>query len=154
MIRRAEQIICLLWIALAIWVCVGSWWIKLGTLSEPAPGFLPFGTGALLGILAISHLIQVTRQHPKKMEVELPWVNVNWEKGVYVVFALFAYTLLLQKLGYLIDTFLLMIFLFRVLERKKWWVVLLGSLLIIGVSYLVFKVWLMVQFPRGFLGIG
>jgi len=152
--KKAEQIICLLWIALAIGVCSGSFNLKLGTVSEPGPGFLPFGAAALLGIFAAIHLVNLTLKPASQEKMELPWVHTRWEKGLYIVIALLAYTLFLPGLGYLLDTLLLMLFLFTILERKKWWVVLAYSLLVIVVSYLVFAVWLMVQFPRGFLGIG
>lgn len=154
MMRKAEQVICFLWIVLALGVCLVSLGLKLGSFSDPGPGFLPFGTGALLGILAIGHLAHVTLLPQKKEDLEFPWVNVHWENVAYVVIALLSYTFLLPILGYLIDTLLLMLFLFALLERKKWWASLIGSLLVIGITYLVFEVWLMVQFPKGFLGIG
>jgi hypothetical protein len=47
-----------------------------------------------------------------------------------------------------------MLVLFSVYERRKWWVVGTSTLLVIGITYLVFHHWLKVQFPVGFLGIG
>jgi putative tricarboxylic transport membrane protein len=152
--QRAEQFICFIWIGLAIWVCGGSLRLETGTFSDPGSGFLPFGTGALLGILAIAHFLNITFRYPEKRAAGLPWKDVHWENGVYVIIALLAYVFLLPRLGYLLDTFLLMFFLFRVLERKKWWTVLIGTTLVIGATYLIFGVWLMVQFPKGFLGVG
>jgi hypothetical protein len=152
--RRAEQIVSLFWVAFAIWVCIGSLGLKLGTFSDPGPGFLPFGAGTLLGIFAIAHLCNLTFRHPEKEDTELPWRNINWRKGVYTIIALFTYAFLLPTMGYLIDTFLLMFFFFSILGRKKWWAVLIGSLIVIGITYFVFEIWLMVQFPKGFLGTG
>ncbi len=147
--RRTEQILSLFWIAFALWVCTGSSSLELGDFSNPGPGFLPFGTGALLGVIAIVHLAVVSVRAPREETGESPWKGLNWKKGLYVILALFSYVLTLPRLGYLTATFLLMIFLFSILERRKWWTVLFGSLFVIAVTYFVFEVWLMVQFPRG-----
>jgi hypothetical protein len=150
-VRRTEQIVCLFWIGFALLVCVGSLRLELGTISDPGPGALPFGAAALLGILAVAHLANVTLRRPGRDEGPSSFANVHWKKGLYVVIALFLYFFILPMVGYLITTFLLMVFLFGILERKRWWVVLLGSGLVIGLTYFVFEVWLMVQFPRGLI---
>ena len=150
--RRTEQIISLFWIGFATVVCAGSLRLELGTFSDPGPGALPFGAAALMAILAAAHLANVTFRQGLHEDARSSWANIRWAKGLCVVIALFVYFFLLPILGYLIATFLLMVFLFGVLERKKWWAVLLGACLVIGITYLVFEVWLMVQFPKGFLG--
>jgi len=150
--RRAEQITCLFWLALAGALCVGSIQLKVGTPSEPGSGFLPFGTGFLLGILALVHLVQITFRKDEKEEPILD--GVRWKRGAYVAAALLIYALLLPPLGYLITTFLFMAVLFSVYERRKWWIVGGASLLVIAATYLVFHHWLQVQFPMGFFRIG
>ena len=152
--RGIEQTISLFWIALAIWVCIGSLGLDIGTFSDPGPGFLPLGTGALLGIFAMAHLVNVRLQRQEKETLESPWTNIRWKNAVFVVIALSSYAFLLPRLGYLIDTLFLMFFLFMILQRKKWYVILMYSLLVIGFSYFIFAVCLMVQFPKGFLGVG
>jgi putative tricarboxylic transport membrane protein len=150
--RRAEQITCLFWLALAGALCMGSLHLKVGSPSEPGSGFLPFGTGLLLGMLTLVHLVQVTF---RKTEKEDPLLgDVRWKRGAGVVAALLLYALLLPRLGYLLTTFLFMAVLFSIYERKKWWMVGGASLLVIVVTFLVFHHWLKVQFPVGFFRIG
>ncbi len=151
--RKAEQIVSLLWIGFSIGVCIASLRLDLGRLSDPGPGFLPLGTGALIGILALSHFVRVTFLRTEKRETKLSWTQVHWEKGCYVVIALTLYAILLEWIGYIVSTFALMLFLFSILERRSWWSVLIRSLLVIIVTYFVFARWLMVQFPKGVLGI-
>jgi putative tricarboxylic transport membrane protein len=151
--NRTEQILPLVWIAVAIWVCIGSVNLQLGSFSEPGPGFLPFGAGLFLGIMAIIRLIQGALGQFEE-EGDSPWTKVNWKKVVLILISLFIYTFLLPWLGYLIATFLLMLFFFTFLKKMRWWVVLGYSLSVILISYLVFGVWLLVQFPRGILGVG
>ena len=58
----------------------------------------------------------------------------------------------MPELGYLISTFLLMGFLYWILERKKIWLVLLASVLTTLFTYIVFSKWLNCQFPEGLFG--
>src|SRR5512143_2089051 len=142
--KRAEQITCLLWLALAVCLCTGSYRLNVGTPSEPGSGFLPFGTGLLLGVLAFVHLARITLR--KAEREEFLQGEFQWKRGAWVVGSLLLYSLLLPRLGYLITTFLFMAVLFSVYERKKWWVVGSASLLVIALTYLVFHHWLKVQF--------
>ena len=150
--KRAEQITCIFWLVLAGALCVGSLQLKVGTPSEPGSGFLPFGTGFLLGTLALVHLVQITLPRDEKKEPLLG--EVRWKRGVCVATALLLYALFLPRLGYIITTFLFMAVLLSVYERRKWWMVGGASLLVIAVTYLVFHHWLKVQFPLGFFRIG
>jgi len=152
--RRAEQVTCIVWLVLAGSLCGGALQLKVGTPSEPGSGFLPLATGFLLGILALVHLFQITLRKFEKEKAETFLGKVNWQRGFFVVASLFLYALLLPRLGYIITTFLLMLVLFSLYERKKWWVVCGLTLIVIAVTFLVFHHWLKVQFPSGFFRIG
>ena len=150
--KKAEQIAALFWIAMAGAVCLGSLKLRLGTPSEPGSGFLPFWTGALLGGLALVHLVNVTVRKGEGGEGDAPAAKMNRKRAWAVVASLLAYAVLLSYCGYLVTTFFLMIVLFSLYERRKWWILLGATALLVGCSYLVFHNWLLVQFPRGFLG--
>jgi putative tricarboxylic transport membrane protein len=60
-----------------------------------------------------------------------------------------AYTFLLDPLGYPICTFLLVLFMLRVLDPQRWRVALSIAVLAAAGSYVVFAVWLSVPLPRG-----
>ncbi len=150
--KRADRIPGLFWLALAGAVCAGSIQLKVGTPSEPGSGFLPFGTGFLLGILSLVHLAQVTFRKAEKGHFLLG--EVRWKRGACIVGSLILYAFFLPLLGYLLSTFFFMAGLFSLYERKKWWVVGSFGLLVVLVTYLVFHHWLKVQFPAGFFRIG
>ena len=63
-----------------------------------------------------------------------------------------AYMLLVTPLGFLISTFFLLIFLFRVQASYSLKTVILLSAASTVASLVVFDVWLGVQLPRGFMG--
>lgn len=64
--------------------------------------------------------------------------------------ALIAYWLVLSKLGYPIATFALMLVLFS-LGRMKPWMMILGSLITVLLSYYLFDHLLQAPLPRGVL---
>jgi putative tricarboxylic transport membrane protein len=150
--KKAEQIACIFWLALGGSLCWGAFRLGLGSPSEPGSGFLPFGTGFLLGILALVHLAQISLHKDEKEEPLLG--EVRWKRGGCVVASLLVYALLLHWLGYLLTTFLFMAVLFSVYQRRKWWVVGSAGLLVTAFTYLVFHHWLKVQFPVGIFRIG
>jgi putative tricarboxylic transport membrane protein len=140
----------LIWLALSMAICVESWRLHIGGFHQPGPGFLLFFTGALLGILALISLIQSLKgREPKGPGV---WIGVNFLKLGLLVGILFLYTILLPKLGFLLGTFLLLLFLFRAIEPYRWKRVFFSSLLTIGVIYGFFVIILGSRLPKGLLG--
>ena len=85
-------------------------------------------------------------------ESEQKWVRIgNWRIWL-VTICLFFYAFAFKKLGFTIATFLLLGFLFQLLERKSWLKTAMTAAATIFAVYMVFYVWLQVQLPRGFLG--
>jgi len=66
--------------------------------------------------------------------------------------ALFWYAIFLEILGFLMVTFLLLIFLFRGIEPQRWLVSVGGSALASLICYAIFELWLKTQLPKGILG--
>ena len=63
---------------------------------------------------------------------------------------LFVYTIAVNWLGFLLSTFLFVIFILRLIESKKWWRTLVEALLITIGNYLFFVEWLGLSLPKGF----
>jgi hypothetical protein len=62
-------------------------------------------------------------------------------------------TAFLNKLGYPLTSFLLMMALLRSLGVKKWIFSLVLSLIIAGASYFLFVQWLKIPMPKGWIGL-
>ena len=68
---------------------------------------------------------------------------------VFTTLALLAYGFGMDYLGFLVSTFIFLVFLLRMIEPQRWSLVLLESALASGISYLVFDIWLQAQLPKG-----
>jgi putative tricarboxylic transport membrane protein len=140
----------LFWLILAAATAVEAWRLKVGGLHTPGPGFLPFYAAILLGGLSLVSLVQDLKEFSGPA-FEL-WGGVRWGRWAIMVVALFLYVAVLERLGFMVATFVLMLVLFRLLEPYRWTTVLLFSLLTMGSAYLFFVVLLDSRLPVGVLG--
>lgn len=137
------------WLALAALAAVGAWRLEVGTLHSPGAGFLPFYAAILFGVLAFVSLLQDLRAlSGPATEI---WGGVRWGRWLTMAASLFIYVAVLEWLGFMLATFLLMLALFRLLEPYRWTTVILFSLLTMGSAYLFFVVLLDSRLPRGSL---
>jgi hypothetical protein len=139
--------------ALALLACVGGLKLGFGTFHQPQAGFMPFLSGLILGLLALVDLISglLTQWKGEKEDKEI-WSEIGWGKILLTLAVLFIYTALFSVLGFIIGTILLLLFLFRLMEPRSWWIVLSASLVTTGLFYVGFKIGLDSQLPRGLLG--
>lgn len=152
--RRWDKIASLAGMALGGLVVIFSLRLNLGQWTQPGPGFMPLGSGVLLIALCVVYGgCAFWGKDEKDWRKGSPWPRENLGKIIGVLIALFLFAFLLPLCGYLFSTFLLMIFLFRVVEPERWYVTLLKAGLSVGVTYAIFEKWLMVQFPKGFWGV-
>jgi|WetSurMetagenome_2_1015567.scaffolds.fasta_scaffold08148_6 putative tricarboxylic transport membrane protein len=151
--KRSDAIAHIFLIAFGVVLSLMAFKLGLGALSDPGPGFLPFYTGVLISLLSVLDLGRLTRLVRFNGDPAAISPAVNYKRAVYVVLILLFYSLLLEKLGYPITTFLAMLLLFSIYERKRWWTAAVGSIMVTGITYVVFYVLLNVQLPVGFLGL-
>ena len=137
-----------------VFVALEALKLKLGKFSRPDPGFFPFWLGLALAVIGLVLLIQLSRRKSDSSTLKRGlWQGRHWDRVLYSLAAMLLYAFFLDRLGYLITTFLLMFFLFRIVGAQRWWVTTLGSVTTSLFTYLLFKVWLQVQLPQGLWGI-
>ena len=146
--KKKLDVSLIFFMAVAMVIGVESFKLGIGTLRAPQAGFLPFLLGLALGLLSAARLLL-----DLSPQGALKWlkISISTKRVVPILVALFAYAFLLDILGFFLDTFLLILFLIRRVESRPWWVAGLGALGITFFCYLVFRVWLRVQLPLGFL---
>lgn len=148
-----DQLSSLTWFFIGAAICAVSLTYKLGTLSSPGTGFMPFLSGGAISVFAVLGFFHATLRK-KGGEGEGPlFRGVNWPKALIVFLSLCAYALLFFPLGFLLCTTLFIAFLLRAITPQRWPWVLGCSLAAAMASYLVFEVWLKAQLPKGILGI-
>lgn len=142
------------WILIGGYVAIHGYWLGLGHLHSPGPGFIFFLAAAVLIVLsAVDLLIPFFGEALNAEEKETPaWSGVHWKKILLVLVAVSAYVYFLNRAGFLLSTFLLMLFLFKAIEPTKWWIAILSSIVTTTLSYAIFNRWLGVPFPGGILG--
>jgi putative tricarboxylic transport membrane protein len=144
----------LFWILLSLFMMLFSHDIGLGEFRSPGPGLMPFLVGVLLFLISLYALIRfVSRKKGAAETSEKAGSELHFRKIGLVLFFLLVYALLLEKVGYLITTFLMLILLFRTAGVNRWRFALIISGVTALVTYVFFG-YLGLRFPAGVLGIG
>ena len=151
--KRADRLSGIFWFLLSVFVSVESYCLGLGTVHEPGPGFICFWTGMAMAVMSIAVLVRAwTPLDPFVSEGPL-FERKNLLKITFVVLALFLYASFMEVLGFIPVTLLLFLFLLRLIEKKKWAMTVLVTVIVTGMSYVVFEVWLKAQLPRGLMAL-
>ncbi|MCJ7783060.1 MAG: tripartite tricarboxylate transporter TctB family protein [Desulfobacterales bacterium] len=123
--------------------------LEIGTPKSPGSGFMIFGAASVLGLLELHQFIKSL--HFQGREVKPAPEEIRWKRIVSVILANIIYIFLLQPVGYLLCTFLLLCFLFQIHEKGRWVSAVGGAALTSFLSYLVFSRMLQLHLPRGLI---
>lgn len=146
--EKRQKVTLVFWFCLSLFVCVESFRLGLGSFKAPGPGFLPFG--ASLAILLLSLFLFLKERGRKLSEKAAPLFRGKKIRNViYILAGIFAFPLLLGRLGFFLCTFLFIGFCLRMIVPHRWRVVLVMSIGVTIISYLLFDTWLMIQLPKG-----
>jgi putative tricarboxylic transport membrane protein len=153
-IKSHQQIASLFWLVVGVYVAIGAYRLGLGHLHRPGSGFIFFWVALFVIVLALIDLAACLADKSNVFgKSKSPWSEIRWPRVILIFSGLLAYVYTFDTMGFLLATFLLLIFLFKGIEHIKWWPSILGSFLTILVIFAVFQLWLKVPFPAGILGI-
>ena len=153
--RRYDLTIRFFWLGLGLFVVIYSYMLGLGKLINPGPGLLPFILGLIFLILSSVRLVTVIRLREAEETGEDKKKVEHW-RIILIVVALLIWAFVLESLGFLIGTFILMTLLYRAAGFTKWHTAVFWGLITVLVTYFIFT-YLGVRFPPGILrtlGIG
>lgn len=122
--------------------------LGIGTLKLPGPGAWPFLLSMCLLLLGGWLFFR-----PDASNQAAVALTPRWGKFAVALVTLFGYALLLNPLGYLVGTFLLLLVQVRWVEGRNWRVCLTTALIGAVVSFAVFGFWLKVPLPSGIIPI-
>lgn len=153
--RQFDLTIRFFWIALGVFVVAYSYTLGLGKLIDPGPGLLPFLLGMIFLILSSVRLIMVMQVRVAQQAGEEK-KKIEYWRIILIVIALLIWAFVLESLGFIIATFVLMTLLYRAAGFNKWYMAIFWGLITVLVTYFVFT-YLGVRFPPGILrtlGVG
>jgi putative tricarboxylic transport membrane protein len=150
---RWDRITGLFGLFFAIFIIIQTVPLGIGGIHEPGAGFFPCFAGTVLAVLSTALVVraQVTLR-TKKVVIREDRSKRRWTV-VYIYIAFIVYALIFERLGFIPSTFLLIIFLFKMLERKKWWSALVTAALVVLSAHAVFNYLLNCELPNGILDV-
>jgi putative tricarboxylic transport membrane protein len=154
--RKYDISIRFFWLALGCFVVIYSYTLGLGKFSNPGAGLLPFLLGLIFLILSSVRLFMIVRSEEAVEAQEEGKAKTEYWRIAMIVVALLIWALVIESLGFLVATFILMTLLYRAAGYAKWYMAILWGLVTVLATYFVFT-YLGVRFPPGILrtlGIG
>lgn len=147
MIRRAEFWGGLFWLGVGTFVTWQGWLLELGSLREPGSGFVFFWLGLLISAFSVFIAIRGVRgEGPLLADL---WRGARWRNVLLVVLALIAFGFLFERLGFVVCSLALLLFLMTVVDPVAPKLSIpISAFAAIGVWYVLEKV-LLVQLPKG-----
>ena len=142
---RQERVVLFFWLLLCFYFGIGAWRLGLGSIRMPGPGFLPFWISV---IVILFTLVQLLKTKPVKGLQPL-FRGKKIRNTIYTLSFLFAYPLLFERMGFFMCTLLFTGACLKVIAGKRWLFAVGISLFVAVASYVLFVVWLQIQFPRG-----
>jgi putative tricarboxylic transport membrane protein len=140
------------WVVLGAVMCALSYRLKLGSLHGPGPGFVAFLAGffiAAVGVVMVLSKFLTRHRAEGTVSAPHPFRTVSWSRLVYTMCLLVAYAVLIESLGFMLTTFLVMFGLFFQWEKQNWFWSLFFATAASVTSYVVFEMCLRCQLPRG-----
>lgn len=124
--------------------------LPFGSFANPGAGFLPFLVGILMFLLSLLLFIHSFSKGEGGTEARL--AKGGTARVLLILLSLFFYGLFLEKLGFILMTFILMGFLLSAIGKVRKPIVIFLSLASSLGCYAVFQLWLNVQLPKGIFG--
>lgn len=139
------------WLLFSLIVCIEAYRQNLGEFNNPGPGFFPFCVGLVMLGLSLAALVQ-SMGEKEKAEKTSQQGSMRWWNIVIITAAIIVYALTLEKIGFLINTFLFVGLLLKVVEPQPWKIAVIGGLIAAVSANLLFNVIFQSQIPSGILG--
>lgn len=152
--RKSDFIVGIIWMALGIAIAWRAYRLGLGTLMHPGLGLVPFILGIF--ILFFSTLILILSHDVKGAltQVRYMWSDIDVKRIGLVLLYLIGYAITVEKIGYLITTFIFLFLLSKTISLLRLRASLLISLISVLISYLLFVTLLNVPLPSGLWRVG
>jgi len=151
-IKNADSLSSLFLLFFSIFIGAESCRLGLGEWKNPGAGYFSFAGALILGLMSLKVFLNALCK-PSEQKTSGPILNGLRRRNVgFVLGGMMIYGLVLETLGYILSTFLLVVFFLWIIAPQRWRVTLLTAFLCAVCSYLLFHVLLGADLPRGFIG--
>jgi putative tricarboxylic transport membrane protein len=151
--KKADLITGIVLLVLSGLVIGEAWRMPDSASFGPGAGFLPFWVGVILAVLAVLLLVSVWTRQVTEKDISSPFPGKKAMLAITgVLGGLAAYILLIEVLGFLVDTFLYVAFLLGVVERERWRLTVSVALFTTIGLYVIFQVLLTIGLPKNMFG--
>ena len=148
---KKSDILCSLFlVAIGTIFCVSALRLGIARPSAPGPGLIPFGAAVLLILFSLGTIVEAALTSKPQKASPILLGKRSWAVFLVLV-VLFFYAFVMNRLGFVVATFLALTCLFRLSEGQTWRIALGASALTTLVAYLLFAYALGVSLPQGLL---
>jgi putative tricarboxylic transport membrane protein len=134
--------------AFGIAAVVGARTLPFGSVTRPGAGFFPMCLAVALTLVSGAVLLASSGHAAADPAAASP-PGAHRVRAALTLAALLVYAFALEPLGFGLCTFVLIAFLFRVIEPQPWSVALGGAAVTVIASHVLFRIWLGVRLPLG-----
>jgi len=150
--KRSQLAVSAVLAGLAGFVLLESRHLSFGTMRVPQTGFFPWVLATLLLVLCVILFAQgLSGVESNRPPDHIP--PEGWSRIVFALAAMTGFAVLLERLGFLLTTFFLMLLLLRAIESQRWSKVFFVALLTAVGSYALFGWILGIPLPGGVFDI-
>jgi len=120
-------------------------WDKIG-----GTGFMPVIVGSIFGLLALGLLFR--RPDPQKDQPIFWGHQAGWQRVGLTFLTFVLYILTIPSIGYTVGTIVFLTALFKIMGNIRWRNGFIFGIVASVSTYVIFKIWLNMPLPAGFLG--
>lgn len=139
-----ERVVSGFFLFCSIFYLISASQLTFGTMGHPRAGFLPIIIGGIATAFSLVFFMQAFMNKAKEKGTTIP---VGFKKLLMIIGAILIYIIVLDLLGYMISTFLLLFAILKITEVKGWTL----PLVIAGSSsvglFLLFEILLKIYLP-------
>ena len=144
--RRAAIVEPLIWMGVGLFFTIFGFRLNVGTLNDPAPGFLPVVMGVLLIFCASVLLGRILLSPPGGLK------PILWKRPAWMIGFSAGYGFWIDLLGFPLSTFFLMFLCFGLLYGKnRWQRSLIYAVVCASGAWLIFGWAMNIPFPTSTL---
>ena len=151
--KKADLITGIVLLVLSGYVIQEAWQMPPSASFGPGSGFLSLWLGVVLAVFATILFVSAWHRQATEKDSEPVFPGKQALLAITLVLVgLAGYILLIEVLGYLVDTFLFIVFLMKVVEREKWPLTLMVAVITTAALFITFQFLLQITLPSNMFG--